>query len=373
MEDKWQDLLAVAKKPGDTIKNWKDKTKGKVIGTLPIYVPEEIIHAAGALPVGLWGGDTEIELANAHLQGFACSIVRAVLEYSVKGTYDIVDGFVFPSTCDHMQNTSGIWRVNFPAKPKFDLVYPANKYSKAAPFYLLKLYNNFLKWVEEITASKSTEDKIRASIRIYNRHRELMGQLRTIRANHPQSMTGKEMASLVKAALFLPKEEYNSRLEELLPWLQRRKVKQKPKSRLVITGIMAEPDAIFEIIEELGGTVVADDLALGARLHRECVDEGQKPMEGLVGRHLSLGPCATIFDPEKKRGLLLENLCKETAADGVVFINMKFCEVEEFDYPIIKNQLEQAGIPLLFIEVEQQMSSFGQIRTRMQAFLEILA
>ncbi|MBS4022338.1 MAG: 2-hydroxyacyl-CoA dehydratase [Dethiobacter sp.] len=372
MEQYLDYFLDAAANPVKEINRWKEEQKGSVIGCLPIYIPEEIIDAAGALPVYLWGGKTEIDRANAHLQGFACSIVRAVLEYEFKGTYDMVDGFVFPSTCDHIQNTSDIWAKAFSHRPKFDLVYPANRQSNYAEQYLTELYREFISWLEVLTGSKADDDALLESIKKYNLHRRLMSELSEIRAKSPQSLTGREMSGLVKASLFLPKDEYNSRLIELLPWLWERRIREKPKTRLVLTGILAEQE-IIDIIEELGGCIVADDLARGARLHRNQVDESIEPLAALARRHLSLGPCSTLFDPGKGRGPYLESLCRETEADAVIFINMKFCEPEEFDYPVIKTDLEKAGIPLLFIEVEQQMTSYGQLRTRLQAFMEMLA
>ncbi|MDW7673355.1 MAG: 2-hydroxyacyl-CoA dehydratase family protein [Bacillota bacterium] len=373
MEQELQKLLSAAMNPKAPILSWKKKHGGKVIGALPIYVPEELIAAAGALPVGLWGGNTEIERANGHLQGFACSIVRGVLELGLKGTYSMVDGFVFPSTCDHIQNTSEIWAKAFPHHQKFDLVYPANRQSKAALTYQLSLLMNFRQWLEELTGNGITDERLSSTISVYNKHRQLMHQLRCVRAENPRGLTNGEMAGLVKASLFLPKEEFNSSLEQILPWLNNRIVKDEPRLRLVLTGIMAEPVGILDCLDELGCTVIADDLALGARISRGQVEESLSPLEGLAQRHLSLGPCSTLYDPNKKRGGYLINLLKETKADGIVFINMKFCEMEEFDYPVIKQEMEQAGIPLLFIEVEQQMASIGQLRTRLQAFAEMLA
>lgn len=365
-------LREAAQNPAQAIMSWKEERGGKVIGCLPIYIPEEIIDAAGALPVYLWGGKTEIDRANAHIQGFACSVVRAVLEYEYKGTYSMVDGFVFPSTCDHIQNTSEIWGKAFPHRLKFDLVYPANRQSEHAKIYLEQIYRQFALWLEELTGNRVDDEALRSSVRKYNRYRELMSELYALRAKSPESITGVEVENIVKAALFLSKDEFNRRLEALLPWLLQRNIRKKPKLRLVLTGILAGEE-IIELIEDLGGCIVADDLALGSRLHRIRADDRMEPLDALVGRHLALGPCSTLYDPNKSRGPFLERLCRETEADAVIFINMKFCEAEEFDYPVLLTDLEKAGIPLLFIEVEQQMSSLGQLRTRLQAFMEMLA
>jgi bcr-type benzoyl-CoA reductase subunit C len=373
MEHVLQSLLEAARNPAPAIAGWKQASGGKVVGWLPIYVPEELIHAAGALPVSLWGGKTEIARADAHLQGFACSVVRAVLEYGLKGTYNMVDGFIFPSTCDHIQNTSDIWAAVFPDRPKFDLVYPANRRSSASAAYLEQLFTALQEWLEGLTGCRPSETKLRESIGTYNRYRSLSAELASLRSARPECLTGLEFALITKAALFMEKEEYNRRLAELLPWLANRTVRPQPKVRLVASGIMAEPEEILEILDELGGVVVADDLALGARTLRAPSDERLPPLSALVDRHLRLGPCSTLYDCRKERGAHLLGLAARHNADGVLFLSMKFCEAEEFDYPVVKAELEAAGLPHLFLEVEQQMSALGQVRTRLQAFLEILA
>jgi bcr-type benzoyl-CoA reductase subunit C len=373
MESVLQSLLEVARNPAPAVTSWKKETNGKVVGWLPIYVPEELIHAAGALPVSLWGGRTEIARADGHLQGFACSVVRSVLEYGLKGTYNMVDGFIFPSTCDHIQNTSDIWAAVFPGRPKFDLVYPANRQSKASTDYLKRLFIGLQEWLAALTGSEAGEGRLRESIAIYNHYRALSSELAILRSSRPECMSGLEFSLITKAALFLEKTEYNRRLAELLPWLASRTVRPQPKVRLVATGIMAEPQEILEVIDELGGAVVADDLALGARILRAPADETLPPLSALVDRHLRLGPCSTLYDCRKERGSHLLELAARNNADGVLFLSMKFCEAEDFDYPVLKAELEAAGLPLLLLEVEQQMSALGQVRTRLQAFLEILA
>lgn len=372
MESVLQGLLDVARNPAAAVTGWKKRTNGKVVGWLPIYVPEELIHACDALPVSLWGGRTEIARADAHLQGFACSVVRAVLEYGLKGSYHMVDAFIFPSTCDHIQNTSDIWAAVFPGRSRFDLVYPANRESKAAAEYLERLFSALQDWLTELTGVRASEARLRESCKVYNRYRALCASLYELRSRRPESMSSLEFSLLIKASLYLEKVEFNRQLEELLPWLETRTIRSKPAVRLVATGIMAEPPEILAVIDELGGAVVADDLALGARILRAPLNETLPPLSALVDRHLRLGPCSTLYDCRKERGAHILGLAARHNADGVLFLGMKFCEAEEFDYPVLKAELEAAGLPLLLLEVEQQMSAFGQVRTRLQAFLEIL-
>jgi len=371
--DKTLELLQeVAANPGIGISEWQKRTAAPVIGWLPIYVPLEVIHAAGALPVALWGGPDEPSAAAEHLQSFSCSIVRAATSYAQKGTYDLLDGVIFPSTCDHVQNTSDIWKKAFPSLNLFDLVYPVNRKNQGAASYLLAEYMALKDWLEGITGSEMEDAEVNRSIETYNRQRKLLDDLRKLKAVRPQALKETETAAIVKAGLFLPAEEYNQALTDLLPWLLNRTARPEPKFKVLLTGIMPEPWAVLEILEELGGAVVADDLALGARLSRTPVPKRPDPWAALINQHLNRDPCSTLFDPEKRRGRYLVKLARETGAQGVIFWNTKFCEAEEFDYPFLKEDLDTAGIPLLQLETEQQDTALGQVRTRLQTFAELL-
>ena len=113
-------------------------------------------------------------------------------------------------------------------------------------------------------------------------------------------------------------------------------------------------------------------MAQGSRQFRNLVAEGDEPYMRLAQRFADFEGCATVHDPVKLRGTIIKDLVKENKADGVIVMMMKFCDPEEYDYPYIKTDLEESHIPLLHVEIEQQMDSVEQIRTRLQAFSEML-
>jgi bcr-type benzoyl-CoA reductase subunit C len=362
---------SVVSSPRKVIEQWKDEHKALVIGCAPYYAPQEIIHAAGILPVGIWGGQVEIEQANTHIQVFACSIVRAVLELRLKNVYKMLDGFVFNSTCDHIQALSDIWKVAFADDNVFDLMYPINKNSSGVFAYLLSLFQEFKAWLEDIARKRITHGALHQAIGIYNKKRGLLRRLAGMRAVRPGILSSAEASVVLKAGLFLPVEEYVDLLELLLAELEQ----EQPAvsgPRIIITGIMAEPVGVLDLLDKLGAVVVGDDLLLGERLYRDDVDENGEPLAALANHFLGLEPCAVIYGPAKPRGKSLIKQVQKTNADGVLVINMKYCEMEEFDYPYIKEDLTEASIPHLWIEVEQQGTSFEQYRTRLQAFIEML-
>ena len=129
----------------------------------------------------------------------------------------------------------------------------------------------------------------------------------------------------------------------------------------------------FDIFEENDIAIVGDDLAIGSRLWRtparEQVGDVYQKMAYII--HDIEGD-TFFFDPEKKKGSMLIDMAHNLDADAVVVMMMKFCDPEEYDYPIYKAELAEAGIPELYLEFDQQLSSFEQIRTRVQSFTEML-
>jgi benzoyl-CoA reductase/2-hydroxyglutaryl-CoA dehydratase subunit BcrC/BadD/HgdB len=170
----------------------------------------------------------------------------------------------------------------------------------------------------------------------------------------------------------MEKSHHTLLVKELVNELSKRPAEKFKGKKVILTGIMAEPNGLLELLNDNGLTVVADDLAQESRQFRTDVPAGDDPLIRLARQWSLVEGCSLAFDPYKKRGDMLINMAKETQADAIVLCMMKFCDPEEFDYPILSAQFEKAGIPMLYLEIDQQMQSMEQIRTRIQAFTEML-
>lgn len=352
---------------------WKEEHNGKIIGCFPIYCPEEILHAAGMLPVGLWGEERSIIEANTLLETFACTIVRSNLEMALTGHLDFLDGVVFPSTCDTVQCMAGIWRRKFPSMFNSYLAYPANRTSSAAQEYVFHVLSVFRKEIEELAGKKISESQLLKSIQIFNEHKRLMNSLYSIRREKPGIIRQTDFNSILKAAVLMPKEVHINLLQELVREITRtgeRSISQGPK--IVLSGHLIT-DELASIVDELGFLVVDDDFARGSRLFRSTLVSEGEPITELGRRYLGMGPCSTLHDDRAYRGEYLAKMVKESSADGVVLFLLKFCEPEVFDYPWIKKDLHRNQITSIMLEFDQESASGGQIRTRLQAFKELLA
>jgi bcr-type benzoyl-CoA reductase subunit C len=375
-------IAEVAQNPLESTARWKQATGGKVVGCLacmPPFAPEELVHAAGMLPVGLWGAEIPVRLADAKLQIFACSVARTSLEMGIDGTLSICDAFLFPSTCDAFQNLSEVWRFATEG-PCFEVTFPKQKDTPAARRYLARELERLQAELEVFSGAPVSEASLRASIRLYNEHRKLMRKLDEKRGHDPGCLSARQMTETVLAASFLPKEEHASLVKALLNSSpdpgHRDPAEAVPGGqspvRVYLSGIMARPRAIPEVLDALGVWVVGDDLGLGSLYYGVDVPEGGLPRADLAEGYLRYPPCSTVHPSSPERSRELIRRVRQTRAQGVLILATKFCEPEFFDVPQLKDDLEEAGIPSLLLETELGMTEPGSVRTRVEAFVETL-
>lgn len=362
----------VVKNPGLQVKKYKAVTGKKVVGCLPIYVPEEIIHAAGMLPIGLWGGKATIAQSHTYLQSFACSIMQAIMEMALQGVYDGLAAVIVPAHCDTLKCIGENWKVAKPEIRCIGLVYPQNRKIEAGVQFLRAEMAHVKEELEAICGQSISDQAIQHSIEVYNDHRRTMMEFLRLAVDYPSVITPGIRHQVVKAGYFMRKEEHTRLVQELMTELKQSEKEREAGLNIIITGIMTEPDEFLKLLEQYHMNIAADDLAHESRQFRTLTPEGADPLERLARRWSDLKGCSLTYDPAKERGQMLIDMVRETGADGVVVSMMKFCEPEEFDYPIYKKELEAAGIPLLYLELDQQMQSFGQMETRLQGFTEIL-
>lgn len=197
-----------------------------------------------------------------------------------------------------------------------------------------------------------------------------------IHTSHPEMISSRQAYTIIKAAMYMDKEDHSQRLRDLMkemePILAKAAVQVSSKVRLVISGGVWEPPEIMDLIEESGGVVVGDDLLTGNRyLGPDAVEEGD-PLEALADRQLGKIPFGGYDNPETERRCFLVDLVQRSKAQGMIFLHLKFCEPENYDYNDMREALDLAGIPNMRIETEFTNLSLGQIRTRLEAFIEMI-
>ncbi len=359
--------------PGKAIEETKASTGKDLVGVFPIRTPEEIVYAAGCVPVGMWGGRTELSLADRYLQSFCCSIMRTNLEYALRGVYNDVKAVIIPSFCDSMKCVIENWKLALPQIPTIALAYPQQRRLQAGLEFTVSEIKRVKHELELALHKIITNEQVEEAFSVYENYRKAMREFTTLAADHPDIITAKKRYLIMKAGSYMDKAVYTDMIREINEGLKEEAPSTFKGIRAIVTGIMVEPAEILDIFEENGIALVGDDLAIGSRLwrtpSRDEVEDVYLKMAYII---YDIEGDTFFFDPDKKKGSMLISMKDELKADCVIVMMIKFCDPEEYDYPIYKAELEEAGIPHLYLEVDEQMTGFEQHRTRIQSFSEMI-
>lgn len=362
----------INKNPKAEIKKYLDSTGKKAIGCMPIYTPGEIVHAAGMLPVGVWGTDREITDAKNYFPSFICSILQTTLDLGIQGEYDNLSGIIIPSLCDSLKTMGQNWKLAVKNVEFIPLSHPQNRKIEPGIKYLKSEYKKLILKMEEISGKKITNKDLIKSIEIFNKHRFIMRQFSELAAQYPHLISPSQRSEVIKSSMFITKEKHIDMVENLILELKKNEVKVWNGKKVILTGIIADSKEFLKILEENNLAIVGDEIAQESRQFRTDIPEGGDPIERLARQISLIEGCSVLYDPEKKRGDYIAELVKKQGADGVIHVLTKFCDPEEYDYPILKKQLEKESIPFIQIEVDQQMKNYEQARTIIQTFSEII-
>jgi len=342
-----------------------------LIGFFCPYVPEELIHAAGALPFRLMGTPIKMSHVQVHLPSNCCHLVKSSLESLLQGELDFLKGVIFSHSCDSMQGLSDIWAHQGRLPFHFNLMIPTNLDSEHSHPYLKAEMERFKEFLES-HSGKITPERIKASIQLFNRIREKLGEIYTRRRKGLSQLPGSLFAQTIRAGYLMDRVRYLELLEELLNALPDKKEESKDLVPVYLSGNMAHSESYFFLIEEAGAMVVQDDLCSGARTLRLMVPENLDPIEALTERYFTSFFCPTKHIGYRAHVETLLGDVQKSGARGVIFLLYKYCEAHYFDYPDLKVALESKGIPTLLLDVEDPSYSLGQLKIRIQAFVEML-
>jgi len=348
---------------------WK-KQSNKVFGHFCSYTPEEIIYAAGIIPVRVRGSSENVELADAHLPSYCCSYARTALDQALKGVYNYLDGVVFPKSCDMTRVLPSIWRINMKPSYLYYLPVPGKRTKEAVEFLIPEL-RLFKESIEAYTNENISEEAIKNAISVYNENRSLIGKVYELALSDNPPISGSEMYGILMSGLIMPKEAHNAMLKELLDNLPITDTASEDKVRLMIAGNTFETIELLQAIEDSGGQVVIDDLDIGTRHYDSLVDETVEPMRAIAERYLRRVPCPCKHPTTPRMDHMLK-LAKDYRVKGVILINQKYCDTHLYDRPWIESTLKENGLPVLFVEHSDIGWTGGKFKTMVQAFLEMV-
>ncbi|MEW5862522.1 MAG: benzoyl-CoA reductase subunit C [Pseudomonadota bacterium] len=361
----------------NAVREWKAAHPGaKAIGYMPIYVPREILHAAGMLPVGIFGGGDQLEViqGDAYYQSYICRIPRSTLELGLTGRLDCLDGMLFPSICDVIRNLSGMWQILFKDKyvKYFDV--PQN-YDDAigGEFYVHEL-RGLRDDLAALAGRPITDDDLRASIAAYNENRRAVRDLYAYRAAQPWQAPTSEVYLLLRAGCVLPVEEHTRLVREYLAAADATPRPKRDNARVVLTGAFCEqpPLSLIKSIEMAGCYVVDDDFMLISRWLVDDVPETGAPLEELAKAflHRSTQTSSKYDERKEDKGRTLLAQVKGRGAEGVIFAAPSFCDPALLERPMLQDVLAKHGIPYTAFKYAENTGQMAPIREQAGTFAD---
>ena len=372
-----KEFRAIADDPKGQLSKYKAAGK-KCIGVMPYYAPEELVHAAGMVPFGMWGSNNKtISRAKEYCATFYCTIAQLDLEMLLDGTLDQLDGVITPTICDTLRPMSQNIRVAMSEKlPCIFLAHPQNRKPAYGLKFCVSQYTNIRNELDKISGHPMTDEDIRAAIKLYNRSRKARRAFVRLASDHCDVVTPTLRSGVLKAAWFMDKGEYTDKLEQLNAQLEALPVCDWKGVKIVTSGIVVDSPQLLKILEDNHIAIAADDVAHESRAFRTDAPETGDPMLALAQQFADLDYDVLLYDEksaENRRGEFVANLVKESGAQGLILFMQQFCDPEEMEYPSLKKALSDAGVPHIKLGVDQQMRDFGQAATAIQAFADVLS
>jgi bcr-type benzoyl-CoA reductase subunit C len=354
-----------------TIITHEKKLARPVIGVMPAYFPLELIYAAGGYPVQLWGNPLPPERADAFLQSYCCSVARSVLELELRGGAEMVKAYAFTSLCDTLVNLREIYKSLF-KKPTLELSIPMTRTDDARRTYLDSVIQRLVADLEGVTGQGITDISLAEAARLYGQIRSLQREFYQIRRENPGLVKNHDFYTVIKAGFFLPPAEYQQMLADLLPAIKDATAPAERRSKIIVSGMIFDPLNIMTIFDDAGIHIVDDDFANGWRTVSKTDLKTEDLTAGITAYLFNPAPCCCLYNPGNDRHTYLIDMLRQSGAQGILFWNIKFCEPDAFDRPQLSNRLKDENIPTGLIDVELGMTNFDALRTRINAFGEIL-
>lgn len=366
-------------RPAELIEH--QKKGGKVFGTFCVYVPDEIVFAADAIATGLCGGSQFwVPGGEKVLPTNTCPLIKASVGARIDRTcpfFRIADMYVGETTCDGKKKA---WEILAEDVPVHVMNLPQMKRAKDVQAWAEEI-ETFKNIVEEFTGNKVTADKLAESIKLINNKRKALERLYDLRKNETLPISGCDALLISQIAFYDDPARFTQMTNKLCDELEKRvadgvSVVPAGTKRIMLTGTpLAIPNwKLHNIVETSGAAVACEEMCTGTRYFEKLVDESGTTLEeqyqALANRYMNIN-CA-CFTPNSGRIDDILRLAKEYKVDGIIDVNLKFCNLYDTEGYFVERAMKEAGIPVLGIETDYTDSDAQQLRTRVSAFIEML-
>ena len=350
-------------------KRWKAKG-GRVIGWSCAYTPEELVYAANALPVMVFGNLESTKLADVYLPINTCSFARSSFNSALKGDYTYLDGFVTSGSCDNRDKIFDMWRYHVKI-PYMHFINTPHSRTEAGNNFFYEEVLRFKKSLEGALELTISTGALRNAIQVYNENRSLLKRVYDLRVKDPPLISGVEALEIVLSSMVMSKDKHNNLIKHLLSTVSNRANPPERGVRLLVSGSIMDNVELLKIVESVGGNVVADDWCTGSRYFWDLIDIDGDPLSAIARRYLSKIPSSFILE-QKERFEHTINMARQFNVDAVIIFVLKFCDAHMFDAPQLIQRLKAEDLPVLYLQWEHSLSGIAQLKTRVEAFMEMV-
>ncbi|MBG0775833.1 MAG: 2-hydroxyacyl-CoA dehydratase [Desulfovibrionaceae bacterium] len=353
----------------------------KVVGTFCVFVPEELTLAADAVHVGLCSGaDAGTELAEKMVPRNTCALIKSFIGFKMAKLCpytESCDLIVGETTCDGKKKA---YEAFAEVAPMYVMEVPQQK--RAADRALFKAeVLRYKDEMERLTGRTITAESLARSIRIVNDRRRVLQRLNALRAADPAPISGRDALLVNQVAFYDDPVRFTQSINALCDQMEQRiaageGVAPAHAPRLLLAGCpMAVPNwKLPYVVESSGAVIVGEESCIGTRNTRDLVDESGQSLdemiEAIVDRYMRID-CA-CFTPNAERMDNVAALAKAQNADGVIQYSLLFCQPYEHEAIKVGKRLDAEQIPSLAIATDYSMEDVEQLKTRVEAFVEML-
>ncbi len=352
-----------------TVRRWREGG-GKVVGHFQVYFPEELVHAAGLLPLKIRGAPLEARRADSRFGSYLCSILKTSLELALSERVTL-DLFVTLPICDAARNLAAVWgrNVDYPCRI---LYLPQNANSAHAVPYLRDEYAQLLRVIEGIAGRAVSDDDLRRSLAVFNENRALLRELYAIRRETPWQIAVDEAYALMAIGGMIPREEHNELLRAALPLVRTRRARRQDKITAIFVGGFCEQPPL-DLLRMVGRScyVLDDDLLVGLRWLVSDVPAGSDPLHDLAEAYIERSTYSPVqHDLRKPKEVLLRQWISDAGAQAAIVTAAKMCEPGLEEQVAYTRMLDQTGCPYFVSEFEENMTSFDHLEIQLETFVE---
>ncbi|MFX0032142.1 MAG: 2-hydroxyacyl-CoA dehydratase subunit D [Candidatus Hodarchaeota archaeon] len=342
------------------------------MGWVCSYTPLELIYAAGFLPYRIVGHSNSVVDADSYIHSNFCQFVRSTVDVAIEGGYKFLEGVVFVNSCDAMRRLHDLWKNYIPSKFVYILDIPMG-HSLLGLDYIVEEFKKFKVALEKYTSKAIQESQIEDSMSLFIESRSLYNRLNSLRLQNPPQIKGSEIIKWVSSFFESDPKIWNKKIKEKLSLISNNPpdAQLNKKPRIILSGSPVHDVDFLSFIEDCELNVVYEDICSGSKFFDINIKKSKDLVKSLSEAYLNKTPCARMMKIEERAKNLIE-ISKKFKINGIIHHSLKFCDTYLYDVPKLKEILVDEGLNVLFIESDGTLGSINQLKTRIEAFSEMI-